>query len=334
METVRDDPSMNRTFAVRRKAAMRTFPWKLTAEELQLALPRTPDEDEDIRATKRPRLEEPVPTSIDEDATEKTSHATTVALSAAATAADSDASDPVMDMHPNVMTTGAYRHWTPEEDAKLTSAVTDTCKIKWGKEFKTDWVAIAALVPDRTGNACKNRWRETLNPNIDRANGRRGKWEDDEDIKLKNAVRTHGGNDWPAIAELVPGRTRTQCYMRWHNILDPSIDRTPGCSGKWTTGEDIKLKDAVRAHGAKNWVAIAAVVPGRNKNACYMRWHIILDPSIDRTPGCSGKWTAGEDIKLKDAVKMYDGKNWDAIASLVPGRTRIQCVGRWRYALA
>jgi hypothetical protein len=34
------------------------------------------------------------------------------------------------------------------------------------------------------------------------------------DIKLKNAVQTHGCKDWGAVAALVPGRTKKQCYNR------------------------------------------------------------------------------------------------------------------------
>jgi hypothetical protein len=35
-----------------------------------------------------------------------------------------------------------------------------------------------------------------------------------------------------------------------------------------------------------------------------------------------------EDIKLKEAVLMYGGRNWAAIAAQVPGRTRKQCHNR------
>jgi hypothetical protein len=65
------------------------------------------------------------------------------------------------------------------------------------------------------------RWHDALDPSVDRANGRTGKWEDDEDIKLRNAVRIHGGKNWVAIAALVPGRTRIQCVGRWRKYLDP-----------------------------------------------------------------------------------------------------------------
>jgi hypothetical protein len=42
-----------------------------------------------------------------------------------------------------------------------------------------------------------------LDPSIRLTNGRAGKWEEDEDKMLKNAVRTYGGKNWKAIALLV-----------------------------------------------------------------------------------------------------------------------------------
>ncbi len=118
-----------------RKAAKRTFPFDLKiGETIQLALPRPQDEESPAR--KRQRLEESFPTSVDDAITENTLHATTVELpppdAASATdhADDIADSDPVLAMHPSARTTGALRRWTPEEAAKLTSAVTNTCKKK------------------------------------------------------------------------------------------------------------------------------------------------------------------------------------------------------------
>jgi hypothetical protein len=44
--------------------------------------------------------------------------------------------------------------------------------------------------------------------------------------------------------------------------------------------EDSKLKDAVHTHGDKDWVAIAALVPGRRQKQCRNRWHVVLDLRI------------------------------------------------------
>jgi hypothetical protein len=51
-----------------------------------------------------------------------------------------------------------------------------------------NWVTIAALVLGRTSKQCYNRWRDALVFNIDPAAARAGKWTEDEDMKLENAV--------------------------------------------------------------------------------------------------------------------------------------------------
>jgi hypothetical protein len=229
--------------------------------------------------------------------------------------------------------TRATGSWTPDEDVHLTSAVANTSKKRWGKEYTIDWVAVAALVPSRTKKQCQNRWKDVLDPSIDRANGRTGQWVEDEDSKLKDAVQMHGAKDWDAISTLISGRTRNQCSSRWRKALNPRIALAAGREGKWAEDEDSKLKNAVQTHGGKNWGAISALVPGRTRSQCRDRWRDTLDPIIGRANERTGKWAEDEDIKLKDAVKSHGGKNWDQIAALVPGRTKKQCRCRWNYAL-
>jgi hypothetical protein len=327
-EHEREDPDLNRTFAVRRKAAKRTLPWDLVGEELNLT-PSLRPQAEDIRATKKPRLEEPLSASTDEVATKLSSHDTAVSHSAAA---DADHAD--VDL---VKATRAKVHWTPEEDAKLTSAITNTRKIMHGKEYRIDWVAITALVPGRAGGQCLSRWHYILNCGIDRVNGHTGTWTKEEDSKLKDAVQEHGGKDWAAISALVQGRTKNQCCCRWHDVLNPSIvganKSTEGAnksSGRWTEDEDLKLKEAVQTHGGTNWGAIAALVPGRTHKQCWKRWHQCIEAL---TAGREGKWAENEDIELKNAVQTHGGKNWGAISAMVPSRTQKQCYSRWNDIL-
>jgi myb proto-oncogene protein len=171
-----------------------------------------------------------------------------------------------------------------------------------------------------------------LDPNIDRSNERIGIWSEGEDIKLKDAVQTHGGKNWTAIAALVPGRTKIQCRARWKDGCNSSIDRVNRLTGKCTTVEDSKLKGAVQMYGGKNWASIAALVMGRTQRQCKHRWKDVLDPSVDQRPksACIA-WTTVENNKLKDAVEIYGGKNWASIAALVMGRTRKQCYQRWLF---
>jgi hypothetical protein len=110
------------------------------------------------------------------------------------------------------------------------------------------------------------------------ANRLTGEWEEDEDIKLKNAVHKHGGKDWAAIAALVPGRAANQCCYRWHQVLDPSIDQAD-VAYNWNEDEDVKLASAVFSCGSKifkNWLAVAGWVPGRNYIQCRGRWNRLL----------------------------------------------------------
>jgi myb proto-oncogene protein len=144
------------------------------------------------------------------------------------------------------------------------------------------WGVLFALVPGRTQTQCRRRWKAFLDPNIDRASGRKGRWTAEEDSKLKDAVQTHGGKNWIAIAVLVPGRTQKQCLSRWKDVLDPNINRASRRTGEWSEDEDRKLQDAVQAHGGKNWGGIAALVPNRTISQCTGRWHSFLKDSIDQ----------------------------------------------------
>jgi hypothetical protein len=267
-------------------------------------------------------------------------------------AADRADSDPVTDVHPGRR--ASRWHWTPLQEAQLASAITNTPKKKRGrgKEYNLDWVAISALLPGRTRVQCHGKWRGTVDPSIQQGKKRTGRFTEDEDTRLKDAVKTHGQKDWVAIAALVPGRTQKQCQNRWYNVLDARGDLIPGRTGKWTEDESIKLKNAVQKHGNKDWavvaalvpewgkedridwVAVAALIPGRTKRQCYDRWNDVLDPSLDRRANGRDRWDEVEDSTLKDAVHTHGGKDWVAIAALVPGRTKNQCYMRWYIHVA
>jgi hypothetical protein len=219
-------------------------------------------------------------------------------------------------------TNGRRGKWTEDEDIKLKDAV----HVHGGN----NWDAIAALVPGRMRNQCHHRWHNALNPSIDGATRRQGKWTEDEDIKLKSLVHTHGGNNWDDISTLVSGRTKRQCRDRWHDSLDPSVGLATARVGKWIEDEDIKLKNSVHTHGGNNWYEIAMLVPGRTKGQCQDRWRNSLRHSSGGATRRMGRWTEDEDIKLKNSVHTHGGKNWDEIATLVPGRSKVQCRSRWQ----
>jgi hypothetical protein len=65
-----------------------------------------------------------------------------------------------------------------------------------------------------------------------------------------------------------------------------------------------------------NWIAISAVVQSRMPTQCYERL-VLLSGNGDRR---RGKWTLLEDADLTTT---------EAVAPLVPGRTKDQCRERW-----
>jgi myb proto-oncogene protein len=97
--------------------------------------------------------------------------------------------------------TGRIGKWSKDESIKLKNAV----EMHGGK----NWDAVAALIPGRTKRQCWNRWKDVLDPSIDQVTGRAGKWGEDEDIKLKEAGQTYGGQKWNSMAALVTGRLKT-----------------------------------------------------------------------------------------------------------------------------
>jgi hypothetical protein len=105
-------------------------------------------------------------------------------------------------------------------------------------------------------------------------------------------------------------------------VFSPSQSKTEN-KGKWTQEEDTLLAKAVQTHG-KRWVPIAAMVPGRTNPQCRSRWLRHLDP----TNGKKGRWTPQEDAILIEAVGKL-GKEFTAVAALIPGRTNERCRDRW-----
>jgi hypothetical protein len=354
-EHVRNGTNLNRTFTVRRKAAKRILPWDLPVDQIQLA--SSSPQDEGIRETKRPRLEEPLPATADVATTTKnTSHDTMVAPPPddCTVAADANA-DPVTDTQPK-QNDGAFRvtrRWTPEEDANLTWRDSLMHSIdgatgrrgKWTEEEDNvlknavhtrgdnNWDITATLVLGRTKRQCRDRWNNSLKVSINGATGCFGLWTDEEDSKLRESVQMHDGKDWAAITALVPGRTIIQCGNRWHVSLKHSVDGATRRTGTWTEEENNMLKDLVFTHGDNNWDEIAPLVSGRTIGQCRDRWSDSLKHSINPTTGCFGLWTEDEDINLKDALHTHGDNNWDRIATLVQGRTKRQCRDRWNNSL-
>lgn len=70
-------------------------------------------------------------------------------------------------------------------------------------------------------------------------------------------VHRYGPKKWTQIAKHLNGRIGKQCRERWHNHLDPNINKSP-----WTEEEDRLLAQAHEQYG-NQWAKIAKLLPGR-----------------------------------------------------------------------
>ncbi|KAF9276021.1 hypothetical protein BGZ68_010310 [Mortierella alpina] len=93
--------------------------------------------------------------------------------------------------------------WTEEEDELLRTGV---------EKFKGQWSKIAERIQGRTDDQCAKRWRESLDPEIDRA-----AWTPQDDVVLLQKFEEFG-SQWQKIALSFPGRPGLHCRNRWRKI--------------------------------------------------------------------------------------------------------------------
>ncbi|KAH7304211.1 hypothetical protein B0I35DRAFT_153551 [Stachybotrys elegans] len=161
----------------------------------------------------------------------------------------------------------AQRRWTEEEDRILYEQAQNYTTRGKAK----DWHRIATKLPGRTNKDCRKRWINNVCGSL-----KKGGWDEDEDERLLEAVRTHG-QKWVVVANLVGCRSPDQCAKRWQNSLDPKLDHS-----EWDPEEDDLLLRSVAKHG-REWKLIQeASYPNRSRNELKNRYTILTRDSASR----------------------------------------------------
>ncbi|GKY92641.1 hypothetical protein MPSEU_000234200 [Mayamaea pseudoterrestris] len=97
----------------------------------------------------------------------------------------------------------APRHWTEAEDQLLLRAV-------FQAPLPVRWAHVAALVPNRSGKQCRERYYNHLHTKVKVTD-----WTPMEDALICRLYKVIGSK-WVEISRLVPGRSDNSCKNRWH----------------------------------------------------------------------------------------------------------------------
>jgi hypothetical protein len=101
--------------------------------------------------------------------------------------------------------------WTREEDETILGFVE--------QNGAKNWTKLASNLPGRTGKQCRERFKNHLDPSVDR-----NSWSDSDDQRL---IELHDqfGNHWTRIASFFEGRTDNSVKNRWNSTLKKRLDR-------------------------------------------------------------------------------------------------------------
>jgi Myb-like DNA-binding domain len=129
--------------------------------------------------------------------------------------------------------------------------------------------------------------------------GKRIKWTHEEDTILRQSVKLFGTSKWKKakskIEEAIPtfDKTAKQCRERWHNFLDPDIQKE-----KWSESEISLLFSWHKKYGSR-WSLIGEHLQGRTDNSIKNAFYCMMRKMVRRVAKysvCADQYSTSEEL--------------------------------------
>ena len=170
--------------------------------------------------------------------------------------------------------------WTKEEDEQLLKGV-NACAASGlgtsgGKRAAYGvWTRVASFVPTRTDTQCRERYKNILNPAVNR-----GKWSEEEDNKLLHIVREAAEGLGHDLAELEPSKQkRGSCRAR-----GAAAGAKGGAAAQGSAFSDRKYDPKKMMFSLVSWAEVARIMgTGRTDAVVLKRFQTVAkkrDPQL------------------------------------------------------